>query len=132
MSQCHVPLWYFLLAVCHGCTVPSQPPAHSNSEPENLDLQGSKETPLHHVMMSGGLLINNGTVFPGTQSRERSVLAAAGPDWLVFQEDAGQRGVLSECVLPPVWAEAGYACLKQGSSIPPHPATTTSDRQPCT
>lgn len=128
MFLCDIFFWLYVMV---ALSLP-QPPAFSSSEPENLDLQSSKEMPLHHVMMSGGLLINNGTVFPGTQSRERSVLAAAGPDWLVFQEDAGQRGVLSECVLPPVWAEAGYACLKQGSSVPPHPATTTSDRQPCT
>lgn len=95
------------------CPFPSLPHTPA-AEPENPDLQGSKETPLHIVMMSGGLLINNGTVFPGTQSRERSVLAAAGPGWLVFQEDAGQRGVLSEGVLPTMWAEVGYACLETG------------------
>lgn len=76
------------------CLFPSLPHIPV-AEPENPDLQSSKETPLHLAVMSGGLLINNGTVFPGTQSRERSTLAAAGPGWLVFREDAGQRGVLS-------------------------------------
>lgn len=51
--------------------------------------------PLHLAVLSGGLLINNGTVFPGTQSRERSALAAAGPGWLVFREDTGKE----ECYL---------------------------------
>lgn len=80
------------------------------AEPENSDLQGSKETPLHLAVMSGGLLINNGTVFPGTQSREHSTLAAAGPGWLVFREDAGQRGVLSWICLA-CYVSRGGACL---------------------
>lgn len=95
LLQCRVSL-----AFSEGCVpwlhrpFPSLPHIPA-AEPENPDLQGSKETPLHLAVMSGGLLINNGTVFPGTQSTECSTLAAAGPGWLVFREDAGQRGVLS-------------------------------------
>lgn len=75
MFLCNVFFWLYVMVACPFPSLPHTPAV----EPKNPDLQGSKEKPLHLVMMSGGLLINNGAVFPGTQSRECSVLAAAGP-----------------------------------------------------
>lgn len=111
LLQCRFPVASSTGCVSRShCSCLSLP--HPAAEPENPDLWASKETPLHLAVMSGGLLINYGTVFPGTQSRERSALAAAGPGCLVFREDTGQRGALSRWVLPTLWAEAGYSCLE--------------------
>lgn len=115
-SKCELLRCCVSLAFSAGCVswciVPSFPglPHIPAAEPENPDLQGSKETPLHLAVMSGGLLINNGTVFPGTQSREPSTLTAAGPGWLVFREDTGQRGALSQVCLACDVGRGG-ACL---------------------
>ena len=61
--------------------------------------------------MAGGLLINNWTVFPGTQSRECSALAVAEPGWLGLPEGSGHR---EDGYLPALWAD-GSGCYWKGS-----------------